>query len=79
MLIHNLLLYCYVYLLIKQLFPLYMCICNLVCCPSRALDWLIKYFIETDYIKTHDLFLFKDMSSRSHETVFIYNKEVAVK
>ena len=44
MFIHiTLLLYCYVYLSIKQLFPLYMCICSLACCPSRALDWLIKY------------------------------------
>ena len=39
-----LLLYCCVYLSIKQLFPLYMCICSLACCPSRALDWLIKYY-----------------------------------
>ena len=39
-----LLLYCYVYLSITQLFPLYMCICSLACCPSRALDWLIKIF-----------------------------------
>ena len=44
MFIHiTLLLNCYVYLSIKQLFPLYMCICSLACCPSRALDWLIKY------------------------------------
>ena len=39
-----LLLYC-VYLSIKQLFPLYMCICSLACCPSRALDWLINIII----------------------------------
>ena len=44
MFIHiTLLLYCYVYLSIKQLFPLYMCICSLAGCPSRALDWLVKY------------------------------------
>ena len=43
MFIHiTLLLYCYVYLSIKQLFPLYMCICSLACCPWRALDWLIN-------------------------------------
>ena len=41
----TLLLYCYIYLSIKQLFPLYMCICSLACWPSRAIDWLIKYLI----------------------------------
>ena len=43
-----LLLYCCVYLSIKQPFPLYMCICSLACCPSRAIDWLIninKYIV----------------------------------
>jgi hypothetical protein len=35
MFIHiTLLLYCYVYLSIKQLFPLYMCIYSLACCPE---------------------------------------------
>ena len=51
MFIHiTLLLYCYVYLSIKQLILLYKCICSLACYPSRALDWLIKYLIYTGKI-----------------------------
>ena len=54
-----LLLYCCVYLSIKQLFLLYMCICSLACCSSRY-NFLFKFF------KNWMFNIFKHISQKNH-------------